>query len=549
MRLLIAICLLVAARGESLPGLGPRLPESAAAESLPPVRESAAAAEVGGILISRLQRIHLLPPTGGDEEEIAPGLSVGSGLPLPAARRLASRLAGRLGRPLTAGGLAALADEILIHYDTAGFPVVSLEVPEQDLSAGELRLTIGIGRYGEVGVARSKFSDPEALRKGLRLRRGDPVRRGPLDEQLAWYGRTIFRRPRLFVSPGVEVDSADLLIAFDERRPWRVSSGYENSGPDLLGRDRLLLGAAGLTPGEHFLAWQGVVGLPASSLVANALRWEIPFHGSHQLLQLDAAYAEVFSRYSSAGVPLESEGASWSLAAFHKMPLPGLGGWRQQGGAGFELKGTDQFLLFGGGSLSPGEVVLFHGKLGYELNRSWEVGGASFEGSLLGAPGGLGGNNSDAAFKAYDPAADASYVIARLSGEGWWTPGADWQLHLRGGAQAADSRLLPAEQFAAGGYQTVRGSGEREFAADTGWHASLELHTPRISPVAGWDLRVLGFVDHAGLESRGGPASSLTGAGLGLRMKFAERVDLRWDHGWRLDDDENRSHFGINVSF
>jgi hemolysin activation/secretion protein len=549
MRLLLAICLVASARGQSLPGVEPRLPASAAAESLPPVRESASATEAGEILMLRLDRIRLVSPAGGGEEEIAPGLSVARGLPVPAPRRLAKRLAGRLGRPLTAGGLAALADEVLVHYDAAGFPVVSLEVPEQDLAAGELRLVIGIGRYGEVGVARPKSGDPDAVRKGLRLRRGDLVRRATLDEQLAWFGRTIFRRPRLFVSPGMEVDTADLLIGFDERRPWRVNSGYENSGPDLLGRDRLLLGVAGLTPGEHLLAWQGVVGLPASSLVANALRWEIPFHGSHQLLQLDAAYAEVLSRYSSGGVPLESEGGSWSLAAFHKLPLPGFGGWRQQGGAGFELKGTDQFLLFGGGSLSPGEVVLFHGKLGHELSRSWESGGASFDGSLLAAPGGLGGNNRDAAFKAYDPAADASYVIARLGGQGWWTPGADWQLHLRGAAQAADSRLLPAEQFAAGGYQTVRGAGEREFSADAGWQASLELHSPAISPVAGLNLRVLGFVDHAGLESRGGTAASLSGAGLGLRMKLAERVDLRWDHGWRLDDDENRSHFGINVSF
>lgn len=549
MRFLLAIGLLATARGQSLPGVEPRVPESAVTESLPRVRAAAEEADAGDLLAARLDRIQLVSPAGGDDLELTPGLVASQILQVPSPRTLGVRLRKWLGQPLTAGGLATLADEILVHYDGEGFPVVSLEAPEQDLSSGVLKLVIEIGRYGEVGVSRPKHGDPEALRKGLLLRRGDPVRRAELDEQVAWYGRTVFRQPRIFVSPGLEPATADLLIGFEESRPWRVSTGYENSGPDLLGRDRFLLGVAGLTPGEHLLAWQAVAGTPASSLLANALRWEIPFHGSHQLLQLDAAYAEVQSRYASGGLPIESEGSSWSLAAFQKIPLPPAWGWRQHWGAGLELKGTDQFLLFGGGSLSPGEVVLFNGKLSHGMTRTWENGGASFESSLIAAPGGMSSNNSDAAFRAYDPAASSNYLIGRLGGDGWWSPGKDWQLRLRGAAQISDSRLLPAEQFAAGGYQTVRGASEREVSADGGWQASFEVHSPLISPLKGCDFRILAFLDHAGLENRGGTSSSLTGTGLGVRMKVAERIDLRLDHGWRIDDDENRSHFGINVSF
>jgi hemolysin activation/secretion protein len=168
---------------------------------------------------------------------------------------------------------------------------------------------------------------------------------------------------------------------------------------------------------------------------------------------------------------------------------------------------------------------------------------------MLVSPGGLGGNNSDAAFRAYDPRADSSYLVGRVSGDGWWSPGRDWQLHLRGAAQIADSRLLPAEQFAAGGYQTVRGAAEREYSADAGWQASLELHSPLVSAGPGCAFRVLGFLDHAALELRDGPSSSLSGAGLGLRMKIAEAVDVRFDHGWRLDFAEQASHVGINLTF
>ena len=81
------------------------------------------------------------------------------------------------------------------------------------------------------------------------------------------------------------------------------------------------------------------------------------------------------------------------------------------------------------------------------------------------------------------------------------------------------------------------------------WQASFELHSPLISPVKGCAFRVLTFFDHAGLDGRGGTSSSLSGAGLGLRMRVAERFDLRLDHGWRLDEGENRSHFGVNMTF
>lgn len=548
MRVLLAICLIASARGQSLPGVEPRVPVAPAPESLPKV-EAGDAHEKGELLVKSLSSIMLAPPGGGVARDLALGLRAGEGLDVPAPRTLAARLRKWIGAPIHAGDLADLADQVLIHFDEEGFPVVLVEAPQQDLSKGELTLHVEIGRVGNVGLSRSKLTSPEVLQRGMHLASGEPIRRPEIDEQLAWYGRSIFRQPRLFVSPGAEPATADILIGFEESKPWRVTTGYENSGPDLLGRDRFLLGVVGLTPNDHLIAWQSVVGMPASSLLANAIRWEIPFAASHQLLLLDAAYAEVLSRYASNGFPVESEGSSWSFSAAQKIPLPSLGAWRQSVSAGFELKGTDQFLLFGGSSLSPGEVVLFHGKLGHEISRTWDGGSVSFESSLLAAPGELGGNNEDSAFKVYDPAADATYLIGRMNGDAWWSPGADWQLHLRGAAQAADSRLLPVEQFSVGGYQTVRGVSEREYSADCGWLASFEVLTPVIRPVDDWGFRFLTFFDYAGLEDRKGTSSSVSGAGVGLRMKVTDHVDLRLDHGWRLDDDENRSHFGLNLNF
>ena len=62
MRLLLAIVLFTNARGQSLPGVEPRVPEAPVVESLPPVRPAGDAGAGGELLTKRLTAIHLLSP-------------------------------------------------------------------------------------------------------------------------------------------------------------------------------------------------------------------------------------------------------------------------------------------------------------------------------------------------------------------------------------------------------------------------------------------------------------------------------------------------------
>jgi hemolysin activation/secretion protein len=550
MRPLLAILLSSVAHGQFLPGIDPRLPESAPVDALPPVRtESGAETDAGEILCQELKEIRLESWTEGEFLQLSPGFLTSSDLTVPSPVTLAAKLARWRGQPLGSADLVAIADTILIHYDVEGFPVVGIDAPEQDFQSGTLRLRVEIGRIGKIGVTRPKYGSPNSISAGLKLRRGEILRRAELDEQLSWYGRTIFRKPQLLVSPGDEPATADLLIALAEKKPWRATIGYQNSGPELLGSDRFLFGVAGMTPHEHILAWQTVVGAPVSSLHAHALSWEIPFQKIHQSLQIDAVYADVRSISLSSGLPVESTGTSWSVAAMQKMALPSLGKWNQRLNTGLELKSTDQFVLFGGQPISPGEVRLVDAKSTYNIGRNWEDGAFSLDAIALASPGGLIDGNDDADFRIYDPQADATYLIGRLAADGWWSPGRDWRIALRGSAQISDSRLLPVEQFAVGGYQTVRGVAELEFYADQGWQSSVELYTPAIRFRDFYQMRLLGFFDQAVLRNRGNDADSVSGAGVGLRIQFTEHFDLRFDQGWRLDADGSQTHIGLQFAF
>jgi hemolysin activation/secretion protein len=556
MRWLAYLLMFSVAEGQLLPELAPKIPEPPPTESLPPVRPEALGEEgTGAVLIGNLRQISLGSwEEGGESTRLAEGVEADARLPMPSPKTLVAKIGPFLGQPLTEGDLITLADLILVHYDIEGFPVVLIDVPEQDFAGGVLRFLIEIGRIGQVAVARPAHADPDALRAGLRLRSGRYLDRRDLDEQFAWYGRTVFRNPKLYVSPGEAPATADLLIDFEERRPWELTVGYANNGPDVVGRDRFLLGAVGMTKGEQLIGWQTVLGAPASSLQAHALHWEIPLHRLHQSLVFDAGYAEVSSLALTRRAPgifnvVQNDGSSWSLSLAQRILLRSPPGWRQHVTAGVEVKSSDQFALFGAIRLAPGEVRLLQAKASYEIGRSWEDGSVAFNASLIASPGGLISGNDDADFRAYDPRADSNYHIARIGGMGWWSPGGDWRLLLRGGAQWADSRLLPVEQIGIGGAQTLRGSSERQFIADNGYHVSFEAYTPAWVPFERCQLRFLGFVDHAWLKNRNLNASTLTSTGIGIRMLLTERLDLSADHGWRLDDDENQSHVGLTLSF
>jgi hemolysin activation/secretion protein len=525
------------------------MPEAMDVESVAAVEAQNGLIGKGAMLIERLKKVTLVSWAGTSTLQATEYLDISEGMILPNAQDLSGKLSKWIGHAVREGDLAAMADTILLHYDQAGYPVVLVEAPEQDPDGGILTFIVELGVIGDIGVTSPAYSDPDSIRKGLWLRRGDVIKRDELDAQMAWYGRNNFRRPRLLVSPGMVPPSADILIGLTERKPWSVSMGFENSGQEAIGRERFILGAVAMTKQEHVIAWQTVLGYPASSLKAHAAMWEIPFHGIHQTLQLSGSIAQVETESVAAGLPVQDQGTSWGISAIQGIPLPALGRWKQNMQAGIEMKSTDQFVLFGGTGLSPGEVRFVNLRMGYSLERKWKNGGISVNTSVIGSPGGLASKNDDTDFKNYDPDADASYVVGRMSSEGWWTPGGDWRIGLRAEGQLADSRLLPAEQFSAGGYRSVRGVEEREYFADIGWQSSFEIYSPAISLGSDSGIRFLVFYDQAWLRNTGDRSNTISGSGIGIRAKLSEHLDLRLDHGWRLDEEGAMTHLGLRNEF
>jgi hemolysin activation/secretion protein len=129
-------------------------------------------------------------------------------------------------------------------------------------------------------------------------------------------------------------------------------------------------------------------------------------------------------------------------------------------------------------------------------------------------------------------------------------------------AQASTSPLIANEQFNVGGVASVRGYFESEELGDSGIRGSFELHSPVLRRPFwnGTQLYGFGFFDWASIELQSalaGQASSTTirSAGAGFRFNTLSRLDLYFDwahplvNGLRTSADISRYNFSVKYGF
>jgi hemolysin activation/secretion protein len=143
----------------------------------------------------------------------------------------------------------------------------------------------------------------------------------------------------------------------------------------------------------------------------------------------------------------------------------------------------------------------------------------------------------------------------------WGLPGT---LALRLGWQLASERLVSGEQYAIGGADTVRGYLEAEGSGDHALLGSMEWRSPNLLGGAGerWlsEASVLAFIDAARayvMHPSAGVAARvpLLGSGVGLRVRAAKHasaeIDIAWPHKATdaTPDNDPRWHLRLLAQF
>ncbi|MGJ8724452.1 MAG: ShlB/FhaC/HecB family hemolysin secretion/activation protein [Roseibacillus sp.] len=480
-----------------------------------------------------------------------------SGLTVARQEELRMRLQFFLNRPLTEQALLTLTELVVSHYEENDRPVVEVWVPPQDEN-DQQTLTVRVieGKVGQVQLREPRYFDSGRLAPALWAKNGRLLRSSDLTATTSWLSRNPFRKAELFVAAGSGEGEADLVFALDEKRPWRGYVGYENTGTEVTGESRFLLGGIwGNAFGfDHIVAYQATLGSDLDQFQAHGLSWEAPIHHRHEFLRLTSSWAEVSSEAMTNLGSADIEGSSFQVALSYGRQVI-RGDWQGEFSGGLEFKRSDTFLTFSDqvdlSSDSPVEVVQF--RLNAQLQKAaktesgWNT---DLRVSLVASPGGFSGRNTDGEFASYRAGADASYLYLR--GNGQWSRGwKDWTLLVRAEAQVASGALLPSEQLGMGGMRTVRGYREREFLADSGWWGSVEARSPAWRSQF-WEkefsVQGLFFVDHGFTWREGEDAEQLFSLGLGARAQWGGAT-LRADLGVPLtegeQDSDPRAHVGL----
>lgn len=495
-------------------------------------------------------------------------------------------LAPYLGRPAQLKTLKAIQRDVILYCRKNDRPLVDVIVPanqEVNTNNGIVQLVVIEGRVGKISVKNDgkKWFKDESISKLIRLQPGDPISEKKLLADIDWLNRNPFREVSPGFRQGDQAGLSDLQLDVRDRIPLRVFAGYEDTGTEATGRDRLL---AGFNWGDafmlgHQLNYQYSTDSSFDKLKAHSLSYLVPLPWRHNL--------SFYGTYVDINVPVSGGADSTALnyqgAVRYSVPLPMTRSYQHEAFIGLDFKHNETDLLFGGTSLGNlgTEAEVAQLVLGYNSSLSDTWGRTSMGLQGFYSPGGLTDKNDDLSFggssstnsveTGQHQGAKADYFYGRLTIERATRLPWDFSWIIKGGAQAASGNLIPSEQLGVGGYNTVRGYDEREANGDRGFVVSTELRTPAMTVLGRFpkwkvddQLQFLAFMDYGITSDNIDPSlgtsettSHLHSVGGGLRYTISRYLSVRFDYAWQLHDSgspapsdySSRAHIGVVGSF
>ena len=387
---------------------------------------------------------------------------------------LAALLADLLDAPLDADGLEQARARLTRHYVDAGFINSGALIPDQDLDAGVVRLTIIEGAVSQLVINGNRQLSDAYLR--ARLTPSSPLRVGEIREKidrLQQGGLVKKIDARLEPAPGV--GQARLTMRVEEiERPYEMNISLNNhsSAPtgsyqlsasfehrNLTGSGDTLSGSVALTRGtdEFTIGWSAPI-----------TRFDTRIHLGWERIQ-----SEVISRPFNV---LDIKSKTNRKRVGLRQPL--IVSRPREVAVGVELDVTqNQTSVLGFPfSFSPGAQDGETRTSVIRLEQSWLERSPARVLALV--------SNVNWGIDVFDASTRAGVPDGRFLawlGQGQWFErfsAANVELLARASFQLTNDPLVPSEKFEIGGFSTVRGYRERELVRDNAVLASLELPTP-----------------------------------------------------------------------
>lgn len=431
-------------------------------------------------------------------------------------------------------------------YHAAGYLTVGVDIPEQKVDAGLVRLVVTEGQVERLRVTGSRYYSLGHIRAAVPSLAAGSVPNFPQAQaELATLSRTADRRVTPVLRPGRSPGGVEVELKVEDTLPLHGNLELSNRRSPNTSELRL---AGGLRYDNLFQRDHGI-GLQFQTAPQNtddvrvlSINYLAPIPGTGAQLSLYAV--ESRSDVAALGtVNVIGNGTILGARIVLPLPAPSAAPIFHSFSFGLDHKDFRETVnLQGADSVNnPIRYVPLVAQYGLVV-----AGNGSRTQFNVAAVAGLRGwfGNDDRDFAAKRFLARSNFLIGRFDLEHERSFGTGWVARARADVQLASQPLVSNEQFAAGGVDSVRGYLESEASGDDALRVRVEADSPALwtaSAPGGMRLVAQGFVEGASLrvqEPLPGQTARfrLASAGVGLRLRAERGLSAGLDVAWPLRD-------------
>jgi len=431
-------------------------------------------------------------------------------------------------------------------YKEKGYPTVLVDIPEQDVVDGLVRLQVVEGTVERLKITGSRYFFLGKIRdKVPALAAGQVPYMPNVQEQMDELGReSADRRVTPIFRAGTTPGKTEVELRIKDRLPLHGSLEMNGRNSENTSRSRLIgsvrydnlwqsFHSASLqyqvSPenADEVEVWSGTYVLPTGWADTRLALYGIGISSNTQL------------GTSIGGLSVVGTGAIYGARLIK--PLPGINAYNHSLTLGFDCKSFNQGVTQQGQDQQASPISYAPFQIGYD--GGWRYPGVttSLNSAIHFSLRGVGNDQQEFENRRFKAKAGYAYLTTELKHlrELPW----DMRLATRASGQVTDAPLISNEQFAAGGPQSVRGYHQTQQLGDDGVNLSAELQSPPLKQ-ADWDfaqdLRAHVFFDYAYLWIQDALPSNpayyrLAGTGAGLRMQMFKHWLGEFDWAYPLE--------------
>jgi len=461
----------------------------------------------------------------------------------------------------TAADVEKARDSLEKKYHDAGYPAVMVNIPEQTLQDGIVKLQVIESRIGRVKVTGNRYFTMEKVRRDLpSLAPGMILYLPRVQQEISQLNRSQDFKVEPVMSPAREVGTIDVELKVQDQLPLH---GYlELNNRATYDTTPLRLNAVihydNLWQREHSLSLQYQTS-PQDTRQVEVANVSYVLPAPWEKNDQWALYAIWSDSATAFGEGFTVIGKGKIFGTRYVTLLPEYRLYTHNFTLGIDYKQFDQAVGYttANGQTTHTPISYMPFSFSYSASLPDEWGGMTvFNLGENMSFRGVVSQESEFELKRYKGTADYAYTTAAIQRTQKLPRGMN--LFVKVDGQVTQQPLINNEQYIAGGMESVRGYKESEASGDEAVHTTIEISFPdplehsgigkgfHMTPFLFYDMAKLTVLDALpGTEGN----IKLEGAGLGMRGTMAKNLEYELDGAKALDATDQTKSNDLRIYF